>query len=69
MKLRAGLIRLGQGLAALWLVFWTCVYVIGQPPFENAPTPAPSLSLTTDIVLTVSAILILLWIVSGFRSN
>jgi len=68
-SLRRGFIRVGLGLAALWLVFWTCAYVIGAPQFENATAPAPSLSLTMDIVLTGSAILILMWIVSGFRSN
>jgi hypothetical protein len=56
-------------LVVLWFVFWTCAYIIRSPASENAPSLPPALSLPTEIVLVVAAILGLPWILSGFRSN
>ena len=58
-----GLVRLGIGLAALWLVFWTCAYVIGAPASENMPSQSAALTLTTSIVLIAVAALGLPWVV------
>jgi hypothetical protein len=66
---RRGLVRLATGLTALWLVFWTCAYVIGAPVSENTPSHPPALTLTTGIVLIAVAVLGLPWVVSGFRPN
>jgi hypothetical protein len=68
-ELRRGFIRLGIGLTALWLVFWTCAYVINPPLSENMPSQPPALTLTTGIILLAVAILGMPWIVSGFRPN
>jgi hypothetical protein len=57
-----------MGLVMLWLVFWTCAYVIRPPSSENA-SPPPALSLNTDIILIAVAILGMPWIVSGFRPS
>ena len=67
-NLRRGFARLGTGLVVLWLVYWTCAYVIGQPRSEVLQSPVPALSLTTDLALAASAILVVLWCISGFRS-
>lgn len=61
--------RLGIGLALLWIVFWTCAYIIKPQSSENAPSLPPALSPTTDIVLIAATIAGLPWIVSGFRSD
>lgn len=66
---RRGLARLAVGLTALWLVFWTCAYVIGAPVSENMPSQSPALTLTTGIILVAVAVLGLPWIISGFRQN
>jgi hypothetical protein len=58
---RRGLERLAIGLTALWLVFWTCAYVIGAPVSENIPSQSPALTLTTSIVLIAVAALGLPW--------
>ena len=69
MTFRRGFMRLGLGLGVLWLVFWTCAYVISPPSSENAQKLPPPLSRTTDIVLLAVAILGMPWVVSGFRPN
>jgi len=66
---RRGLGRFAIGLTALWLVFWTCAYVIGAPVSENTPSQPQALTLTTGIVLIIVAVLGLPWVVSGFRPN
>lgn len=66
---RRGLVRLAIGLTALWLVFWTCAYVIGAAVSENTPSQAPALTLSTGIVLIAVAALGLPWVFSGFRPN
>lgn len=68
MSLRQGFLRLGTGLGLLWLVFWTCAYVIRPQSSENMPFP-PALSLTTEIALVTVAILGAPWIVLGFKPN
>jgi len=68
-KRRRGFMRLGMGLTVLWLVFWTCAYIISPPSSENAQSLPPPLSLATDIVLIAVAILGMPWVVSGFRPN
>ena len=69
MNLRRGVLRFGIGLALLWLVFWTCAYIIKPQSSERAPSLPPALSSTTDIVLIAAVILGVPWVVSGFRSN
>ena len=69
MNLRRGFTRIGIGLAVLWLVFWTLAYVVGQPRSENLSSAGAVLSSTAEVVLAATAIVVLLWIVSGFRSN
>jgi hypothetical protein len=61
--------RLGMGLTVLWLVFWTCAYVIKPPVSENAASVPPALSLWTAVVVIAVAILGMPWVVSGFRSS
>jgi hypothetical protein len=61
--------RLGTGLALLWIVFWTCAYIIKPQSLENASSLPPALSPPTDIVLIVATIVGVPWIVSGFRSD
>ena len=67
--IRRGLARLAICSTALWLVFWTCAYVIGAPVSENMPSHSPALTLTTGLVLIGVAILGLPWVVSGFQPN
>ncbi len=67
-NLRRGFLRLGAGATALWFVFWTFAYVLKPRVSENAPS-LPALSLTTDIALIVAGVLVLPWVVSGFRPN
>jgi hypothetical protein len=55
-------------LIILWLVFWTCAYVIRPPSSENAPWP-PALSLTTEMALVAIGISGTPWVISGFRPN
>jgi hypothetical protein len=69
MTARRGVVRLGIGLAVLWLVFWTCAYVMMPQPSENAPSLPPALSLTTAVFVIAAAVLGIPWIISGFRSN
>jgi hypothetical protein len=68
-NLRRGILRLATGVVVLWLVFWTCAYVIRSRSSENGPPPAPPFSLTTDLALIAVAIIGVPWVVSGFRSN
>ena len=67
--IRRGLVRVAIGLAALWLVFWTCAYVVAAPVSENTSSEPSALTLTTGIVLIAVAVLGLPWVVSGFRPN
>jgi hypothetical protein len=64
-----GLVRFGTVLMALWLVFWTCAYVIAPPISENTPSQPPAFTLTTVLILLAVAVLGVQWIVSGFRSS
>ncbi len=66
---RRGVRRVGIGLVVLWLVFWTCAYIIKPPVSENAQSLPPALSLTTDVALGATALLGIPWVVSGFRVN
>jgi len=69
MSLRRGGQRAGFGLALVWFLYWTCANVLGSPSFDSGAPPRRSLSLPTEIVLLVAAILLAPWIVSGFRSG
>jgi hypothetical protein len=68
-NLRRGLLRLALGSAALWFVFWTFAYVIGPQPSEMSPSLPPALTASTVIALIVVGLLLVPWIVMGFRSN
>ena len=57
MNLRRGILRLATCVVVLWLVFWTCAYVIRSRSSENGPPPAPPFSLTTDLALIAVAIM------------
>lgn len=69
MSVRRGVRRVGIGLVLLWLVFWTCAYIIKPPVSENAQSLPPALSPTTDVTLVVAVLLGVPWVVSGFRVN
>ena len=69
MSFRRGFVRLGIGLFALWLVFWTCAYILRPQASENAQSLPPALTLPTDLILIAAVILGLPWVVSGFRSS
>jgi len=66
---RRGCLRLAMGLIALWLVFWTCGYIIVAPRWENEPPPPSPFTPRTEIVLAAVALVVLPWIVAGFRSE
>jgi hypothetical protein len=66
--LRRGVLRLGIGLAVLWIVFWTFAYVMRPLSSENGP-PLPALAPTTDISLILVVVLGLPWVLRGFRTN
>lgn len=68
-NLRRGMLRLGLCLAALWLVFWTCAYVLRPRVSENGPPPPPALSPSTDLALIAVAVVAVPWVVSGFRDS
>ncbi|HEV2098068.1 MAG TPA: hypothetical protein VGR45_03985 [Stellaceae bacterium] len=68
-SIRRGFIRLGLGLFALWLLFWTCAYILKPQASENAQSLPPALTLPTDLILIAAVILGLPWVVSGFRSD
>ena len=68
-NLRRGFFRLGLGLAALWLVFWTFAYVISPHKYENEPITGPAYSWTMGIALLATAIVAAPWIVSGLRPD
>ena len=61
-----GLRRLALGLVALWFVFWTFAYVLFSRAAENQAVP-PAFSLSTDLALAASVLLLAPWIVLGFR--
>ena len=69
MSFRRGGQRLGFGLVLVWFLYWTCVNVLGAPPFGSGAPSTPSLTLPMEIVLIIAAILLVPWIVSGFRSG
>ncbi len=55
-----------MGLILLWLVFWTCGYVLGVPMQDELPPPSPWTP-QTEIALAVAALAELPWVVAGFR--
>jgi hypothetical protein len=63
---RRGFLRLGSGLVMLWFVFWTFAYVLYSPASENRASP-PAFSLSTDLALAATLLLLGPWIVTGFR--
>jgi hypothetical protein len=65
---RRGLLRLGSGLVTSWFVFWTFAYVLYSPSSENQVSP-PAFSLSTEIALAVTVLLLVPWIVAGFRAE
>jgi hypothetical protein len=67
-NLGRGFLRLGIGLTVLWLVFWTFAYVLRPLASEDAP-PLPALSFSTAISVIAVAVLVLPWVVAGFRPD
>jgi hypothetical protein len=70
-NLHRGFLRLGIGLVVLWLWFWTCAYII-RPQSSHAYARSPGMGISLTVLaplLIAAAILIVPWIVSGFRSN
>jgi hypothetical protein len=71
-NLHRGLTRLAIGLAVLWLVFWTCAYVI-HPYSSINPGPASfALRVTAWSVLApclAGAVILGGWVAAGFRSR
>jgi hypothetical protein len=55
-----------MGLILLWLVFWTCGYVLGPRIQDELPPPSPW-TLRTEIAVAVVALAELPWIAAGFR--
>jgi hypothetical protein len=68
-NLRHGLLRLALGLAALWFVFWTCAYVLETEPSEMSDSLPPAITHLTVTAVIVATLLLLPWVVLGFRSR
>ena len=69
MSFRRGGQRLGLGLVLVWFLYWTCAHVLGAPSFGSGAPSTPSLTLPMEVVLVIAAILLVPWIVAGFRSG
>jgi hypothetical protein len=67
-NLRRGAMRLAMGLIGLWLLFWTCAYVLAPRTTEEDEMP-PALTGRTEIAMAAALLLGLPWVVSGFRPN
>ena len=70
-NLHRGFLRIGIGLAMLWLWFWTCAYIV-RPQSSEAYARSPDMGISFTVLaplLIAAAILVVPWIVSGFRSN
>ena len=65
---RTGFLRLGVSLMLLWFVFWTFAYVLKPRSAENSPSP-PAFSLSSDLALLATVMLVVPWIVGGFRAD
>jgi len=50
----------------LWFVFWTFAYVLYSASSENHVSP-PAFSLSTDLALAATLLIVVPWIVTGFR--
>jgi hypothetical protein len=62
--------RLGFGLAAVWVVWWHCTYV--APELVYGLNPSATLIIMRGVLslgLLVAAIFGVWWIAVGFRSN
>lgn len=66
MNYRRGLLRLVSGLVMLWFVFWTFAYVLYSRAAENQESP-PAFSLSTDLALAATLLLLVPWTLAGFR--